>query len=485
VDASRRRSIGGVSGRARACASVLSLIASAFLRVASARADDAGLAKARDASDVRPALHTLIDELVGADRTMRRAAAHTIDTLGDSAIPLMTEELARQRPGHPPKEIQAVLERARARADASDDCLDAALELAPETSGGGYAQTIVTLTLVHALARIGTPEAVAALAPVALDARGAFASDVTYQLAALGERATAGLVLMSHARSVAAKKWAVSELEALGKRTPGDAVQTKSKEILADVLLVYGTTQDADALPVVMSFVNADRRLVRDAARESLARYGDLAAPKLRESFGLLNGEPAPTDWPTAWLRGKLFEALDRVRLEDVDAHVRRGQQLAADGRYREAVADFDDVLARQPDWSHKAELVPAYVFYAQSEMASDRAHAEQLFERALALDPDGPRASQIRSELALLAGEALEARGVTDEGPYRLALELDPANAEAAGKLARIGDERRLRKKRWERREIEGGAGLLVVSAVILFAGAGRRRRARDKSGR
>ena len=54
------------------------------------------------------------------------------------------------------------------------------------------------------------------------------------------------------------------------------------------------------------------------------------------------------------WLRKKLFEALDRVRLEDVDARVRAGQALAQAGRFAEAVADFDDVLARQPDWDRK-----------------------------------------------------------------------------------------------------------------------------------
>ena len=76
-------------------------------------------------------------------------------------------------------------------------------------------------------------------------------------------------MLKSRAPAPAGNRWATSELELLGTRTPGDAVQTKSKEVLADVLTAYGTVRDADALSVVLSFVNADRRLVPAAARDA------------------------------------------------------------------------------------------------------------------------------------------------------------------------------------------------------------------------
>ena len=202
------------------------------------------------------------------------------------------------------------------------------------------------------------------------------------------------------------------ELEALGTRTPGDAVQTKNKEVMADILLAYGTVQDADALPVVMSFVNADRRLVRDAARESLGRYGDLAVPKLREAYGLLVGEGAPPDWPAPWLRRKLFEALDRVRLEDVDARVKTGIALAQQGRFAEAVADFDDVLARQPDWDKKGELRPRTSSTRSRSSTATRSRPRAVREGA-APRPVGPAAAQAESGLALLEGKELEQRGI------------------------------------------------------------------------
>jgi tetratricopeptide (TPR) repeat protein len=396
----------------------------------------------------------------------------------------MTAELAHQRPGRPSQEVTALLARAHAPAmpttDAAPDTdrLDAVLDLSPDSGGPAYAETAITLCLVRALAHIATPASVAAFAPVALDARGAFAPDVHRYLADLGERATAGLVLMSHSRAPAAEKWASAELEAFGKRTPGDAIQTKSKEVLADVLLAYGAVEDADALPVVMSFINADRRLVRDAARDSLAQYGELAMPKLRETYGLLVGEAPPPDWALPWLRKKLFEALDRIRLEDVDARVHAGLALAEEGRFADAVADFDDVLARQPDWDRKAELVPAYVFYAQSVVEPDPKHAKDLLDKALHLDPSGPRAPQIQSSLAVLEGQELARRGIVDEEPFRRALLLDPGNAAASRAILRMEDDERARKKAWDQRFLASGGVLALVSVLILFVGRGRRRR-------
>jgi tetratricopeptide (TPR) repeat protein len=449
-----------------------------------ARADDAGSAEAAPANSAatRATLRTLLGQLSSPERNMRRAAAQSIDTMGPSATSAMAAELAHQRPGHPAAEIAAVLAQAKSSLDASEkvDRLEGVLDLAPDRGGAAYPETVTTLCLVRALAHMATPSSVAAFAPVALDARGAFAPDITHYLSSLGERSIAGLVLVSHSHAPLAENWASTELELLGTRTPGDAVQTKSKEVLADVLRAYGTVHDADALSVVLSFVNADRRLVRDAARESIAQYGDEAVPKLRETYGLLTGEPPPLEWPPAWLRKKLFDALDRVRLEDVDVRARDGLALTEAGRFAEAVADFDDVLARQPDWDRKGQLVPAYVFYAQTLVDTDRKHARELFEKALRLDPSGPRATQVQSALALLEGKALEERGITDEEPFRRALALDPANAMAGAELLRIEDDARARRKLWDRRFLEAAAAVVVFSALILFVGVGRRRRAR-----
>jgi Tfp pilus assembly protein PilF len=219
---------------------------------------------------------------------------------------------------------------------------------------------------------------------------------------------------------------------------------------------------------------------VRDAARESIAEYADLAVPKLRESYGLLTGEAPPLDWPTPWLRQKLFEVMDRIRLEDVDARVHEGLTALNEGRLADAVADFDDVLARQPDWDRKAEMVPAYVFYAQSVAGAARPAARTNFEKALQLDPNGPRRAQIESALAVLEGKDLHDRGVNDEEPFRRALKLDPGNAKAQAEIARIEEAEVGRDQRWRRRVIEGSGALVLLCGLILFVGPRRRRQRR-----
>jgi tetratricopeptide (TPR) repeat protein len=457
------------------CPRAFALVVAVALACGRASADDGGAAGGdAQASAVR----ARVGDLTSSDAKMRRAAARSIDGLGAQATHALAIELAHARHLAPAADVAALLARVQAFGDASGarDRLDAVLDLSPEGLGPTYLDAAATLCLMRALADIGTPDAVAAFAPVALDARGAFLPDVEHHLEDLGERATAGLILARHASSPAEAKWAATTLETRGTRTPGDAVQTKSKEVLADILAAYGRTHDLDALSVVASFDNADRRLIRDAARGAIVEYGDLAAAKLRESYGLLSGQPAPADWPVAFLRERLFVALDKVRLEDVAAHEEEGLALVREERYAEAVERFRDVLARQPDWDRRAEMAPAFVLDAESLLDTDPVHARELLDDALRLDPTGPRADQAKSALSLLEGRDLESHGVVDLAPYKHALALDPGNFAAAAAIARIEDAERQRQKTWQLRAALAGAALVVFALLVLFVGPRRR---------
>src|SRR5580698_7932327 len=69
---------------------------------------------------------------------------------------------------------------------------------------------------------------------------GAFRPEISRQLQKLGDRATAALILAAHDPARDVSRWATGELEVLGKKVPGDAVQTKNNDVLADVLEAYG-----------------------------------------------------------------------------------------------------------------------------------------------------------------------------------------------------------------------------------------------------
>jgi len=282
----------------------------------------------------------------------------------------------------------------------------------------------------------------------------------------LGERATAPLIRAMHAPSPGVAHWAAGELEALGRKVPGDAVQTKSHSVLASVLQAYGDTRDADALSAVLSFVNADRAEVRDAARGAVLAYQDAALGKLREAYTNLEAHPPPDAWTAADVARELFASDDRVRLQDVSALLTEGLAQEAAGQHEAAVSDFEKVLARQPLFERRAEMVTGFVLAAKSKEDTDPIAAAAYYRTAERLSPDGPRAGQARSALLSLEGEDLLADGVTDEHLFQLAATLDPGNLKAHAELARI-QARSAERERKVRRYAEGG-----LAAAALFAG-------------
>jgi tetratricopeptide (TPR) repeat protein len=315
----------------------------------------------------------------------------------------------------------------------------------------------------------------AVLAPLATQDDGArrAAADEVHKL---GERAVPGLIRARRSPSPVVARWATGQLEAMNRKVPGDCVQTKNTEVLAEVLRAFGAIRDPDALGVVLSFVNADRDPIRSAAREAIGAYGGDALGKLREAYASLAGKPAPLEWGAADAARALYALDDGLRLEDTNQLVDSGLQQQRDGDLHKAVESFDKALARQPDMERRADLAPAYVLYAISIENTDRPGALAYLRKATMLAPDGPRTAQANSEMAFLEAEALRDRGVVDEAMFRRAATLDPTNARARAALDQIESDASDRQRRIRRAsELVGAVALLVVSLVLFV---GRRRK-------
>jgi hypothetical protein len=278
----------------------------------------------------------------------------------------------------------------------------------------------------------------------------------------LGERAVPALIEARGDPSPAARTWAVSMLESLGKRSPGDAVQTSDNQLLADVLLAYAHIQDFDALPVALSFVNSDRSIVRAAAREATLAYGPRAAGRLREAYATLTGEQAAPGTPAPELAKELFAAYDRGRLRDAVALLDEGLAKQRAGRLEEAIADFDAVLARQPLLDRRSEMAAAYAAYGESIEGTDGDRAVAGLRKSLRLDPSGAGSSHVRSEIATLEGEDLLKHGVPDPTRFEQALALDPANAHARSRLDQLRAQSAASRA--------AGTRLIVVAAAVLI---------------
>ena len=270
----------------------------------------------------------------------------------------------------------------------------------------------------------------------------------------------------------------------MGKRIPGDAVQTKDNQVLADVLRAFANVHEWTRCRSSSRSCNSDRIQVRAAARDALAQFGQDAVWKLREAYSNVTGKAAPDGWAAAQVAKELFAAYDRLRLQEVYGLLDEGLAKEKEGKLEEAVAAFDKVLARQPMLDRRGEMVPAYVAYAQKLEDSDPPKALALFRKAARLWPEGPRVSADRSgdrvprrQRAPRARHrrrrAVQARARSSTRPHEKArAELDAPRDER-----RRAQERHPRvRRRGRRRRRRARCG------IILFGG---RRRPRPASAR
>ena len=422
-------------------------------------------------------LDRLLAPLTGDDAEARRTAAKTIGELGQDALPAITKKLTelRKTPG---AAVVAAIKPAKV-AEGGDLC-EAMLKLrasgTPDTLGAKT--TLTTAALIRALAHAGTTPAIRQLVKLAGDANGAYRPELTRQTRALGDKAVPALIESRKDASSEVRHWASNQLEAMGKRIPGDAVQTRDNQVLADVLHAFGTVRDLDAVPVILSFVNSDRVQVRSAARDALTAFGQDAVWKLREAFANLTGKAAPDGWPASEVAKELFAAYDRFRLQEVYGLLEDGLKKDKEGKTDEAIAAFDKVLARQPMLDRRGEMVPAYVAQAQKLEDTDAVAALGVLRKAERLAPEGPRSSQIKAEIAYLEGKDLLARGIPDTEPFKRALVLDPTHVKARAELERMESTTVDRQSRTQMVAAAGGVLLFAVIGILLFGGVRRRPR-------
>ena len=316
-----------------AVASGLLWCASGLAESEDARAADApsAMAPASVSAQTRPGdagmslaeLDRLLAPFGDASLDARRAAAKVTSELGPEATPAIAQKLAELRKtsgAAAQASMRALRDQLGAKAnDKSFDLIEALLAQGKGTGDGREARTALTeACLLRSLGHIGTTPAARQLVLASADAGGGFKAELTRIVMQLGERAVAALV--EGRKDPDVRVWAGNMLDALGKRLPGDAVQTKDNQVLSDVLRAYGIVKDLDAIPVILSFVNSDRAQVRSAAREALAAYGQDAIWKLRESYAALTGKPANEGWTARELAKELFDAYDKFRLQEVYA---------------------------------------------------------------------------------------------------------------------------------------------------------------------
>lgn len=334
-----------------------------------------------------------------------------------------------------------------------------------EPKSEAWRNLVTVLALSRMLETIGTVEAVRGL--VDLYARfGEFLRITTQNaLSRLGDKAVPALIEAERHPAEKISKWAVRQLDMLGKGIPSEAVQTPDQAVLADVLRAYGRTRNPDAVRIVVSFVSSERAQVREASRQAVALLGEVGSWQLRDTYENVVGKKPPRDW--AWERTarELFAEFDRLRVAQVSKLFEQGQAARASGDLAKMRDSFDQLLAHDPSFEPRAELAAGYVAFAKATQDKARAPAIAALRRAERLDPTLKEATSLR---LTLEAEALEEQGIADSTLLERALESDAGNSRAQSALARF--ERGEPKRSETTRYVAAGSILALALAAIGY---------------
>jgi hypothetical protein len=498
----RVRTLGPIAARRGRAVYVRALIFAIALIGSVARADlghdGAPLARVATTADggagpgdASRELSAWLDRLVANDAATRRAALLAIDEATPAMLPAIADRLAvlgrtADRTAMSAVVAEIVKPRAVERDEIAgrlpdggfskaDDWLVLVMN-APSPERAAWRDLASILGLSRMLAKIATPAAVRELGALFSNYGELLRPDLERQMVSIGERALPALIEMRRAEAKEVRIWALKLLEALGKAIPGEAVQTGDDQLLAEVLLAYGRAREPEAVRVVISFANSDRRQIREAARRSVQLLGPAGLSAVREAYENMMSKKAPEEWNWETTARELFAAFDRARLAEAYALMDEG--LAA---YRRADAEraalaFDRVLARDPSFPRQPEMSPAYLAFGRSLKKHDPRQSMAALRKAMRVDPTGQSAREAESELLVLEARDHAAHGVVDVGSLRRALELDPQNAEAKEALSRLSSESQARSGRlaW----YLGGAlaALFAVGGAAAAFAHGRR---------
>jgi hypothetical protein len=419
-----------------------------------------------DASSSDPArdLTAWLERLVASDASTRASAVLAVEATEPAMLPAITERLALLARTADRTAMSAVVSEIVKPRPAPRD------EIAGRLPDGGFRRADDWLVLLMAsaspehaawrdlasilglsrrLARIATVPAVREMGALFTAYGELLRPDLERQLVTLGERALPALIEMRRAEAKEVRVWALKLLEALSKAIPGEAVQTGDDQLLAEVLLAYGRARELDAVRVVLSFANSERRQIREAARRSLLIFGAAGLSALRESYENMMSKKAPDDWGWETTARELFAAFDRARLAEAHALMDEGLAAYQNADAERAALAFDRVLARDPGFERRAEMAPAYLLFARTLKNQDRGQAMTALRKAIRADPTGQSAREAESELLVLETLERADHGVIDERSLRRALELDPQNNAAKDALSRFEAESQARSGR------------------------------------
>lgn len=382
-----------------------------------------------------------LSEVTDVDESLVAAIGARLDREGDSADRARMKALLLAIR----KDARSAIEkRMRAAGDKGEVETPDYLEMVvshDDTSHDAWASLVNVLALSRMCVHMKTTPAIRTLIHVYV--RFDFLRiDTQLQLDALGDHALPALIEATRHPAPKIANWASRQLDALGKAIPGEAVQVEDPAVLADVLLAYGTIKDPDAARVVLSFSNSERSQIRQAARSSIAQFGEVANWQLRDFYENLLGERPPREWPWDRTARELFRGLDEMRLEEVYRHYDAGLAALEAGNHAAMVEAFDQVLLLDPDFTPRDRLVQGYLAYAEANLFETAPEVDEALVRVARLAEAEPTRRHANSLLLTRQAKRYSEQQFADRSLLERALELDGSNERARDLLGELSRE-------------------------------------------
>lgn len=439
-------------------------------------------------------VESLLERLVSAKPDVRERAREALSQPSPTLVPALHAKIQDLRGSLDRERAPKLLEAARKAArddrkkakkkgtasELDDDDWLLFLHASPAPEDSAWRELVQLLGCVRLLGSIGTTEAVRELLHLRANFGDMLRLDLSRQIAKLGDRAVAALHEAKRHDAVIVQRFAALELDKLGRVTPGEAVAVRDPDALADVLRAFGRNRDVDAVGVLLSFANHDRKKVREAAREALTGIGDAARWQLRDAWQDLSGEKAERSVPWDVLAKRIFWAYDQSRLAELQRLADEGFDAAKSNDHARAVGVFDRVLARDPLFERRRDMSSSYVAVARATPIERGEERLAMLRKARRLDPESEEASKLDADIAYVEARLLIADGRPDRFLLERAIELDPGHAEARSLLAGFEEKavvQRESSKKGLAAVAVGGATTLLLALIALW---GRWRRAK-----
>ncbi len=447
--------------------------------------------------DELAALDAWLQRVTASDASTRQTAVKEILEHGPGLVPAIDRRLRELADGGDKNAMkralldtrQAARDDERKRMNAAGergkvvtpDYLDLLTQHAQPTSEA-WRRVTHLVAMSRSLVHIGSVEATRELVDVYVRFGEFMRVDTQLQLARLGDRSVAALIEAKRHEAPKVARWAVRQLDTLGKGIPSEAVQTADHQVLADVLRALGRARDPDAARIVISFANSERAQIRDAARQAVAMMGDVAGWQLRDSYENTVGKRPPRDWSWDRTARELFRELDVLRMDAVHRLLVEGKTAEDERRWDAMKAAYDKVLARTPMLEIRSEMAAGYVKFAIAVGDHRRVDAMDALRRAERISADETLRARASSLKLTLEAEGFLEGGVADQTLLHRAMELDPENERARGVLERL-QRGEVDRAASVYRYLAAGAIALVALVALGFVAARRGRRSNPET--